>query len=745
GQRGETMCVAWSPDGTMIAAGGTDRTVRLWKSDGMPVTTIDNNEGMIDDVAWAPDSNRLAFTDLWKGVVVAQRDGTIEKTIELRDKSRIHAVDWHPTDGTLAVATHRGILIYTSNFEPKATAEHTRWTRAVKWSPDGSWLVGNGNKVEIMSPDLTVAHTFDPDGWGDIHRVAWSPNSKTFAVSKHPHVRRFTIDGKELPKLKGTDSVDSVAWAPNDDTLFLAGYRFAMFDTSDWSRKMLTQPVAAPTYSLDLKADSSELADGHFSKICVRSLDGRVARTIPHDASHLAWLPATRDVLTMGWPNRLYRVNTDGEETTIYDTGGDDKPYWKMAVSPDGQSIAARVENYGEFSLRLWNQDGTLRKLVPVDQDPRDFDWDWSQARLVVTSGNGIRFFNSQGEPDGDFATNYRPDYVRISPTGNQVATAQSWTNGVCVVDTSGDEQFRTTATPGWGTRRLAWAPDGERIAYSDWGRHEIHVTNMEGRVTHILEGHHCSDAMLQWSRDGRMLITAGRDGMVHARDGRDFAFQWVGLTTRTQQPTWSVNGEMLHGDEDANARELMYLVEDGSGRVQILEQEAFYQRVGRKSVNSANLIENGSFERPWVESGFSNSAKLSLPGWHADDVDVVYSYYDAASGMQSLDMSGGSSGAAWQTVVTTAGQDYELSFYVSVNPHPEGERSMQVSWDGKKLDEITISSKGRTTRKMRWERRQYRVRASSSSTELRFVSLERSGTGVALDDVRLEPMASRP
>ncbi|MCA9204737.1 MAG: DUF642 domain-containing protein, partial [Planctomycetales bacterium] len=130
---------------------------------------------------------------------------------------------------------------------------------------------------------------------------------------------------------------------------------------------------------------------------------------------------------------------------------------------------------------------------------------------------------------------------------------------------------------------------------------------------------------------------------------------------------------------------------------------------------------------------------------WHADDVDVVYSYYDAASGMQSLDMSGGSSGAAWQTVVTTAGQDYELSFYVSVNPHPEGERSMQVSWDGKKLDEITISSKGRTTRKMRWERRQYRVRASSSSTELRFVSLERSGTGVALDDVRLEPMASRP
>ncbi|MFM7450529.1 MAG: AAA-like domain-containing protein, partial [Leptolyngbyaceae cyanobacterium] len=59
-RQGWVWSVSWSSDGQTLASGGSDGSVKLWKRDGTPITTLAAQQGSVLSVSWSSDGQTLA-------------------------------------------------------------------------------------------------------------------------------------------------------------------------------------------------------------------------------------------------------------------------------------------------------------------------------------------------------------------------------------------------------------------------------------------------------------------------------------------------------------------------------------------------------------------------------------------------------------------------------------------------------------------------------------------------------------
>jgi choice-of-anchor C domain-containing protein len=166
---------------------------------------------------------------------------------------------------------------------------------------------------------------------------------------------------------------------------------------------------------------------------------------------------------------------------------------------------------------------------------------------------------------------------------------------------------------------------------------------------------------------------------------------------------------------------------------------------------DDTNLVQNGSFEECTdpaeyilnVPVGYTN-----ITGWTVIQGPLDYCSWPAADGIKSLDL-GGTPGAGGiqQTIPTTAGSIYNLSFYMSGNPEHNFDpslKTMRVQVDGESqnfsYDTLAMGNSGAD---MKWQRHSIQFVASSDTTSLSF--LNTMGVvyeGPALDNVAVTPAA---
>jgi choice-of-anchor C domain-containing protein len=163
-------------------------------------------------------------------------------------------------------------------------------------------------------------------------------------------------------------------------------------------------------------------------------------------------------------------------------------------------------------------------------------------------------------------------------------------------------------------------------------------------------------------------------------------------------------------------------------------------------SVNAeAAIVSNGSFEG-LTQGDFSTittgPSGAAISGWTVTgSIDWINSYWTAQNGQNSIDLLGGSSGTIAQTLNTIAGQQYELTYWLSGNPDLTSTaiRNGVVTIDMASTDFSYNLSPTNSRTNMNWTEQTLFFTANSNSTTLQFSSTATGGNccyGPALDDV---------
>ncbi|MBV9228476.1 MAG: hypothetical protein JOZ18_04110 [Chloroflexi bacterium] len=147
------LAVAWSPDGTRIAAACYD-TIRVWHTaNGHLISVYQSNSAYVNDIVWSPDSTKIATANDNHTVQVWDSKTSENILTYYGHTGSVRDVAWSPDGARIASAGNdKTVQIWNS-----ATGKllfsypgHSDWTTAVAWSPDGSLIASASNDKTVQ-------------------------------------------------------------------------------------------------------------------------------------------------------------------------------------------------------------------------------------------------------------------------------------------------------------------------------------------------------------------------------------------------------------------------------------------------------------------------------------------------------------------------------------------------------------------------------------------------------------------
>ncbi|KAJ6456305.1 hypothetical protein DFH09DRAFT_1505558 [Mycena vulgaris] len=478
GHSDSVLSVAFSPDGTRIASGSDDKTVRVWgAATGQPVgEPLTGHSGSVWSVVFSPDGRHIA-------------SGSADKTIRVWD-------------------TMMGQLVG----EPLAGHSDSVWS--VAFSPDGMHIAsGSADKTIWVWDAATGQPVGEPLAGhsGSVWSVVFSPDGTHIASgSAEKTIRVWDIVTGQLagePLAGHSNSVWSVAFSSD-------GTRIASGSTDETIRVWDTvtrQPIGEPLV-------------GHSGSVC--------AVVFSPDGTHIASGSADKTIRV--WDTVMGQPSSEP-------LAGHSDSVWSVAFSPDGTRIASGSD---DKTIRVW--DAAMGQPVGeplVGHSGSILSVAFSSDGMHIASGSAdktIRVWDTvMGQPVGRPLVGHSGSVLSVvfSPDGMHIASGSA-DKTIRVWDTvTGQPVGEALAGHSRSVWSVAFSPDGAHIASGSADKTIRVWDTVTGQpVREPLAGHSRPVWSVVFSPHGTHIASGSADKMIRVWD------------TATGQPV----GEPLAGHSDS-------------------------------------------------------------------------------------------------------------------------------------------------------------------------------------------------
>lgn len=490
---------AFSPSGNYIASGDESGHVIVWDSSvyGKENTfeqplikaEFDVLGGPIKSLAWDADNTRIIAVGTGKekfGHCFTWDSGNSIGEIQGHSET-INAVDIKPQRPYRAatVGDDKAMVFFTGppfKFDKSSREHHTNAVRAVKFSPDGKWLISVGSDRTIVAYDgktgefiekLEKAHE------GGISAVWWFPDSASFVTASADNtLKRWNPEGlSEIQKytLSSPTSVDY--------------QQVGVVVTKDY------------VLSLSLNGEINLFAH-----------DGSSPSEVIHGHQRpLTKVAVIEDQLVSGGSDGtlFQRVTKETEVSTV------SQLFSKAEIH---SNYITSIKNIGEFvvttgwddKLNLW-KDGELQKSVALQGQPKGVS---TTENIVVLLEDKIQVFDTSlallGEQDLKFVASYIdsiPGSNTVYVTNETDKRLEEYETGVSIKNTHTYPVLR--AAP----NLVKVSPDGAYVAVADTtGKYTLYSTRDQTVITTRWAFHSSRVNGAEWTPDSKFLVSGGLD-----------------------------------------------------------------------------------------------------------------------------------------------------------------------------------------------------------------------------------------
>ncbi|KIX08794.1 uncharacterized protein Z518_03451 [Rhinocladiella mackenziei CBS 650.93] len=472
GHSREVISVVFSLDGTRLASGSDDSTVRVWDvQTGECRHTLEGHSDGVSSVIFSPDGARLASGSRDSTVRRGERQHTLEG-----HSSWVSSVVFSPDGARLASGSRDSTVRVwdVQRGECQHTLEgHSSWVNSVAFSPDGTRLASGSNDSTVRVWDVQTGecqHTLEGhSSW--VYGVIFSPDGTRLASgSSDSTVRVWDVQrGERQHTLEGHSSwVSSVVFSP-DGARLASGSRDSTVRVWDVQRGECQHTLeghSGVVSSMVFSPDGTRLASGSYDST-VRVWDvqrGECQHTLEGHSSVVSSVVFSPDGTRLASGSndstvRVWDVQTGKCQHTL-----EGHSSWVSSVvfSPDGTRLAS---GSNDRTVRVWDVVSGIELLRHV-----------------------------AGAYDSKIEFNH--DSTKISVNGEAISTPLPGPSCVKLAGLSGRSPKLPTTMLGidgdwvtWSSEKILWFPPEYRPRSRTSRGNFLVIGSGSGRVTFLSRG----------------------------------------------------------------------------------------------------------------------------------------------------------------------------------------------------------------------------------------------------------------